>query len=111
MQQAVTPAGVEHDYSRVYLDAIGYELPSVVVSSDELEARLRPAYQALHVQEGQLEALTGIIERRWWQPGFSLSQGAAIAARKALAKSSVRPEDIQAVLYTAVCRENFEPAT
>ena len=30
-------------YSRVYLDAIGYELPPVVVSTDELEARLRAA--------------------------------------------------------------------
>ena len=29
-------------YSRVYIDAIGYELPPVVVTSAELEARLEP---------------------------------------------------------------------
>ncbi len=34
--------------------------------------------------EGQLEALTGIHERRWWEPGFPVSQGATLAARKAL---------------------------
>jgi 3-oxoacyl-[acyl-carrier-protein] synthase III len=98
-------------YSRVYLDAIGYELPPIVVSSEELETRLRPVYKALRIQEGQLEAMTGIVERRWWEPGFSLAQGATAAARKALARSSVRPADIEAVIYTGVCRENFEPAT
>jgi 3-oxoacyl-[acyl-carrier-protein] synthase-3 len=99
------------NYSRVFIDAIGYELPPVVVTSHELEARLRPVYEALHLQEGQLEALTGIVERRWWEPGYPLSEGAARAARKALAMSSVRPRDIDVLIYAAVCRENFEPAT
>jgi 3-oxoacyl-[acyl-carrier-protein] synthase-3 len=98
-------------YTRVYLDAIGYELPPVVVSSQELEERLRPVYQALRLPEGQLEALTGIAERRWWEPGASLAEGAARAARKALAASAVRPEDLEVLIYAAVCREQFEPAT
>jgi 3-oxoacyl-[acyl-carrier-protein] synthase-3 len=98
-------------YSRVYLDAIAYELPPVVVTSLELEARLRPVYQALRLPEGQLEALTGISERRWWEPGFSVSQGATAAARKALEASNVRPEDVETLIYAAVCREQFEPAT
>jgi 3-oxoacyl-[acyl-carrier-protein] synthase-3 len=98
-------------YSRVHIDAIGYELPPVIVTSAELEARLRPVYQALRMPEGQLEALTGISERRWWEPGFPVSQGAIAAARKALEMSNVRPEDIGVVIYAAVCREQFEPAT
>jgi len=98
-------------YSRVFLDAITYELPPVVVTSRELEARLRPVYQALRMPEGQLEALTGIVERRWWEPGFSVSQGAAAAARKAFAASQVKPSDVEVLIYAAVCREQFEPAT
>jgi len=98
-------------YSRVYIDAIGYELPPVVVTSEDLEARLRPVYQALRLSEGQLEALTGISERRWWEPGYPLSQGAVAAARKALAASCVRPDEVQVLIYAAVCREQFEPAT
>ena len=98
-------------YSQVYIDAIGYELPPLVVTTHELEARLRPVYQALHLPEGQLEALTGIVERRWWEPGYPVSQGAALAARKALALSRVRPQDVEVLLYAAVCREQFEPAT
>jgi 3-oxoacyl-[acyl-carrier-protein] synthase-3 len=99
------------NYSRVFIDAIGYELPPVVVTTQELEARLRPVYQALRLAEGQLEALTGIVERRWWEPGYPPSRGAAQAARKALAQSGVRPQDVEVLLYTAVCREEFEPAT
>jgi 3-oxoacyl-[acyl-carrier-protein] synthase III len=98
-------------YSRVFIDSIGYELPPVVVTSQDLEARLQPVYEALRLPEGQLEALTGIVERRWWEPGFSVAQGAALAARKALAQSQVRPEDIEVLIYAAVCREQLEPAT
>jgi 3-oxoacyl-[acyl-carrier-protein] synthase-3 len=98
-------------YSRVFIDAIGYELPPVVVTSQELEARLRPVYEALHLPLGQLEALTGIIERRWWEPGYPPSRGAVQAARKALAASCVRPKDIEVLIYAAVCREQLEPAT
>lgn len=98
-------------YSHVFLDALGYELPPVVVTTQELEARLRPVYETLRVSEGQLEALTGIVERRWWEPGYPPSRGAVQAARKALAQSHVRPEDVQVVIYAAVCREEFEPAT
>ena len=98
-------------YSRVYLDAIGYELAPVVVTTDELEARIDPLLKALHIPEGQLEALTGICERRWWEPEYALSKGAALAAQKALAASSAKPEDIDVLIYAGVCRENFEPAT
>ena len=98
-------------YQRVFLTALGYELGPVVVTSAELEERLAPAYARLNLQPGQLEAWTGIAERRWWQPGFQLSTGALAAARKALRKAAVSPADLGAVIYAGVCRENFEPAT
>ncbi len=99
------------NYNRVYLEAIGYELPPVIVTSHELEERLRPVYQALRLPEGQLEALTGISERRWWEPGYPLYDGAVRAARKALDASNVMPEDVGILIYAAVCREQLEPAT
>jgi 3-oxoacyl-[acyl-carrier-protein] synthase-3 len=98
-------------YSRVFVDAIGYELPPVVVTTEELEARLAPVYQALRIPEGQLEAMTGIVERRWWEPGQSLTQGAVAAARKALLQGRTRGSDLDVVIYAGVCREQFEPAT
>jgi 3-oxoacyl-[acyl-carrier-protein] synthase III len=98
-------------YNRVFLTALGYELGPQVVTSAELEERLAPAYAHLNLHAGQLEAWTGIAERRWWQPDARLSEGAATAARKALAKTSVQAADLGVVIYAGVCRENFEPAT
>ncbi|MFQ5660527.1 MAG: 3-oxoacyl-ACP synthase III [Gammaproteobacteria bacterium] len=98
-------------YKRVHMESIGYELPPEVVTSDDLELRLMPMYDVLHIAPGQLEALTGITERRWWEGGHSLSDGAAVAARKAIQQSNVQPQYIEALIYTGVCRENYEPAT
>ena len=98
-------------YKRVYLTALGYELGPQIVTSAEIETRLAPVYDKLHLQLGQLEAWTGIVERRWWQEGARLSDGAVSAARKALAKSNVTAADLGVVIYAGVCRENFEPAT
>lgn len=98
-------------YNRVVMESIGYELPPVVVTSEDLENRLMPMYEALHIAPGQLEALTGISERRWWDVGHSLSDGAAQAARKALEQSNVDAKDVETLIYSGVCRENFEPAT
>ena len=98
-------------YKRVFLTALGYELGPEVVTSAELEERLAPVYRRLLIQPGQLEAWTGIAERRWWHPDTRLSAGATVAAQKALSKTSVRAADLGVVIYAGVCRENFEPAT
>jgi 3-oxoacyl-[acyl-carrier-protein] synthase III len=98
-------------YNRVYVESIGYELPPVVVTTAELEARLKPLYDAHKLPPGQLELLTGIAERRWWEPGYKLSQGATAAAQKALAAANFDPADVDVLIYAGVCREQFEPAT
>lgn len=73
--------------------------------------RLEPMYSELHIPQGQLKALTGIDERRWWEEGYPVSSGAIEAAKKALEKSEVRAKDIEVLIYAGVTRENFEPAT
>jgi 3-oxoacyl-[acyl-carrier-protein] synthase-3 len=98
-------------YTKVQITSLGYELAPVVVTSSELEGRLDPLYKALRVAPGQLQALTGIRERRWWEPGYPLSRGAAAAGRKALESAGIGPHELGALIYTGVCREQFEPAT
>lgn len=98
-------------YSRVYIDAFGYELPPNVVSSDDIETRLEPLYKALRFQKGQLEALTGIHERRFWDPGFKMHEGAELAGLKAIHQSGISPDTIDMLIYSGVCRDNLEPAT
>jgi 3-oxoacyl-[acyl-carrier-protein] synthase-3 len=98
-------------YSRVSIDAFGYELPPNVVTSGDLEKRLEPVYEALRFQKGQLEAITGIWERRFWDPEFNMHTGAIKAAQKALDLSALNPDDIGMLIYGGVCRDNLEPAT
>ena len=98
-------------YSKVSIAGMGYELAPNVITSEDLEAKLSPVYEALHIQPGQLEALTGIAERRFWDVDFKLSDGAISAGRKALADSNISMHDIGMLIYGGVCRENLEPAT
>jgi len=70
----------------------------VVVTSTELEARLEPLYRYLRIAPGQLQALTGIRERRWWEPGYPLSHGAIVAARKTLSATGISPDEIGALI-------------
>lgn len=98
-------------WNRARIESFGYELAPVVVTSAELEDRLAPLYRDLHLQPGQLEALTGIEERRWWEPGTPVAEGAARAARRAVENAGVDPATVDAVIYAGVCRDHFEPAT
>jgi 3-oxoacyl-[acyl-carrier-protein] synthase-3 len=98
-------------YSKVFLESIGYELAPHVVTSAALEERIAPVYESLHLPQGQLEALTGIRERRWWDPGFKLSEGALRAARKALDAAGLPASELGCLIYAGVCRESAEPAT
>ena len=98
-------------YSRVVMKSIGHELAPVVVSSEELEERLEPVYEALRMPAGQLESLTGIRERRWWENDYPVSRGATLAGQKALETSGLHADDLGVLIYAGVNRENFEPAT
>ena len=98
-------------YSKVAIAGFGYELAPNIIASEDLENRLSPVYQKLHLQPGQLEALTGIAERRFWDKGFKLSEGAIRSGRAALSNAAVSSDDIGMLIYGGVCRENLEPAT
>lgn len=98
-------------YSKVYIDSFGYELAPNVVASEDIEKRLEPLYKSLRIQKGQLEAITGIRERRFWDPGYKMHEGATAAGEKAIDRSGISPEDIGMLIYGGVCRDNLEPAT
>ncbi len=98
-------------YTRVFINSLAYELAEHVVSSSELESRLSPLYQKFRIPMGQLAALTGIEERRWWPKGHQLSDGAINAAEKAISETGIAVADLGAVVYTGVCRDQHEPAT
>jgi 3-oxoacyl-[acyl-carrier-protein] synthase III len=106
-----TSAGMAMRWTKVCVEAIGYELPSERVSTATLEASIEGMYRALHLDAGQVVALTGIRERRVWPPGTRMSDCGARAARTALDQAGLEGRDLGAVIYAGVCRDDLEPAT
>lgn len=98
-------------FVNVGIQNFGYELPPNVVSSEEIETRLAPVYERLKLPRGRLELMSGIQERRFWDTGTLPSYGAACAGRKAIDASGFAAEDIECLIFTAVCRDMMEPAT
>lgn len=98
-------------WSRVCLESIAYQLPLERVSSSDLEERLAPVYDALRLAPGQLEALTGIRERRYWPPGTAMHEVATQAGERALQRAGISASELGAVIYAGVTRDKLEPAT
>ena len=111
LERIPTTCGVVLKYQNVYLSAIGYQLPELKISTRQLEERLASVYQKLRVPMGQLEFLTGIKERRWWPEGFLVSDGATLAAKKALNILGAKGSELDILIYGGVCRDYIEPAT
>ena len=98
-------------YSHVCLHTFGYALPPRTVSSEELERRLAPVYERLKLPFGRLEMMSGIKERRFWDPGTRPSEGAVFAGRKVLLQADLAPDQIECLIFTSVSRDMMEPAT
>ncbi|MCK5436983.1 MAG: 3-oxoacyl-ACP synthase III [Desulfobulbaceae bacterium] len=98
-------------YKSVCLYEFGYELPPNVVSSDDLEERMADVYERLKLPRGRLELMSGIRERRFWNPGTKPSRAAAMAGQKALTASKVNADEIECLIFTSVSRDMMEPAT
>lgn len=98
-------------FSDVVLASSSHVLPERIVSSAEIEERLAPLYARLNVSAGRLELMSGIRERRFFEPGTRPSTPAARAGELALARSGIARERIGLLIHAAVCRDFLEPAT
>jgi 3-oxoacyl-[acyl-carrier-protein] synthase III len=101
----------EMRYENVCIEGMGYFVPEHVVTSDWIDEQLAPVYRALQVPAGQIEALTKIKERRWFDEGVQFSDAATWAAEKALEDAHVDRSEIGFLVNTSVCRDYIEPAT
>jgi 3-oxoacyl-[acyl-carrier-protein] synthase-3 len=98
-------------YRRVCVEAFAHTLPPHVVSSDEIERRLAPAYERLGLPEGRLELMTGIRERRFFDRDTKPGTISGETASKALEAAGISRRDVGLLLHGSVCRDQMEPAT
>ncbi len=86
-------------------------LPPHVMTSEQIETQLAPVYERLGLPAGRLELMTGIRERRWWDPGTLPGTISIRTAGLALQQSGLPAEVIGALVHGSVCRDRMEPAT
>jgi 3-oxoacyl-[acyl-carrier-protein] synthase III len=98
-------------YERVCIDGIGHVLPPHVFSSSALEEAFAETLARLGMPRGQVEKLSGVRERRYWDPHTPPSGPAAIAAERALQRAGLAASDVQVLINTSVSRDYLEPAT
>ena len=68
-------------YQNVCIESLGYTVPEEVLTSDEVEHRLEPLYSRLKLPAGRLELMTGIRERRFWDPDVRPSHNSVSSSR------------------------------
>lgn len=98
-------------FENTCIESLAVALPDEIWTSAEIEERLRPLYERLKLPVGRLELMTGIKERRMWPAGTRPSDASAAAGQAVLAKSTLRPEQIELFIHAAVSRDMLEPAT
>lgn len=81
---------------------IGAYRPRRIVGNDELEARTGRS-------DAWIRRRTGIVERRWAEPGETVMDMAVEAAHKALADAGVAPDRVDMVLLTSMSNVRQSP--
>ncbi|MDO5581778.1 MAG: 3-oxoacyl-ACP synthase III [Planctomycetia bacterium] len=98
-------------YENVCVEAFTCTLPEEIITTDELEKRLDPLYQRLHLNPGRLELMTGIKERRIWEAGKLPGDQSVQTIKDLLQTTQFDPGRVGALIHASVCRDYQEPAT
>lgn len=94
----------------VTIEAVAYELAPHIITSSAIEQSISKTMERLKLPKGLLGMLTGIKERRFWEPGVKPSDVATIAAQKVIDKAGIDPKEIGCLINTSVSKDYIEPA-
>ena len=95
----------------ICIEAITYELGPHIITSEWLEEEIGETMKRLLIPKGQIERMTGIRQRRFWDPGLQPSQAATLAAQKLIDETGINAAEIGCLVNTSVCRDYIEPST
>lgn len=104
----------------IYVSAPSVVLPGRQVSNEEVVQRVRANFRGNEAQWSRIERKIAFAfdmcgsQSRYLDdeaPAMSAAEYAARAAQMSLAEQGTAASDLDAVIYGAVCREYFEPAT
>jgi 3-oxoacyl-[acyl-carrier-protein] synthase-3 len=98
-------------YHNVQMLGIAHVDAPETVSSEEIESRLAPALRRLGIPKGILRKLTGIESRQMFDPSLLPSEGALMAAERAIEATGIDSSNLGVVVNTSVCRDAVETPT
>lgn len=98
-------------FQHACVESFGITLPDEIITTGDLETRLKPLYERLRLPEGRLELITGVRERRFWAPNTLPSEKSITSANRALEIANFDRAKIGALIHASVCRDHLEPAT
>ena len=81
------------------------------LSTDEINARLKPTLDRLGIKTDVLQDIAGIHARRLWDGEVQASDAATLAGVKALADAGIDPSRVGLLVNTSVSRDFLEPST
>ncbi len=95
---------------RSVISGVGYYLPQEVVGSDEIQRRVFEA-SSFTIPNGLIKRATGIAERRFRHEDEQSSDLALKAARVAMERAGVAPDEVDLLIFAACTQDVAEPAT
>jgi len=97
-------------YQNVVIEGLSTIDAPNVVSSTWLEEQISDTMNRIGIPKGQLEGLTGIKNRRFWDSGVLPSEVATAAAEKVMEKVNLDPNDLGLLVNTSVSKDYLEPS-
>lgn len=98
-------------FDNVVIKSVAHIEPPNLITSEEVGEQLAPVLKRLRVPGNPLIDLAGIMERRFWDAGMMPSDGATLAAQKALNDADIDPKQVGILINTSVSRDFLEPST
>ena len=83
----------------------------VVVTSEQIDDMLVPFYRRVGAEQGLLQKLAGIHERRQWPADVSFIEASVMAGEKAIAAAGIDRARIGLLTNTSVSRSRLEPSS
>ncbi len=97
-------------YHRPSIWSVAHAEAPEVVTSAWIDDQLSETYKRCRIRPGLLEAVAGIIERRWWPEELRFDEAAALAGAQAIEQAGIVASDVDLLISTSVSRHHLEPS-
>jgi 3-oxoacyl-[acyl-carrier-protein] synthase-3 len=97
-------------FDNVSILSVEHVDPPQFLTSEEIDARLQPAIRRLGMRPNLLLELSGIVERRLWEPATPCSEPAVEAGERAIVAAGIDRARVGVLINTSVTRDFLEPS-